>query len=489
MLDAPVRTEHRRWLWAFGGVAALCALFATTTEQWVLLGLPVVALVAYWTVVDFRAVWFLLLALIPFSTEINLPGGLGTDLPDEPLMILLAGVYLLYALQRGTAADVRFLRHPITLLLLAALAWSALTVATAAHPFIALKWFLAKCWYLLTFYFLAASVVRRPGSWQPYFWVLFVPLVLTVSWTLLRHYQLDFELRSINRAVRPFYRNKVNYACFLALFTPFVWYQIRWSVRWSPRWWLLVGGLLLTLVGIQYSFTRAAYGALVAAVGVYYLIRYRWMKYALLLATLVVGLSVMLLVRGNQYLELAPNYEQTVSHTNFDNLLTATFQGKDISSMERIYRWVAGANMAADRPWLGFGPGNFYESYRPYTVTSFQTYVSDNEERSGIHSYFLMLLVEQGVPGLMLFVLLTCYVLLHAENLYHRTTDRRGREVLLMLILSVTITDVMLIINDMLEADKVGPFYYTALAGIGVLSLRTDSNGPRSESERSATEN
>jgi hypothetical protein len=51
--------------------------------------LPFLALGAYLTILDFRIVFFFLLAAIPLSTELMLPGGFGLDFPDEPLMLLL----------------------------------------------------------------------------------------------------------------------------------------------------------------------------------------------------------------------------------------------------------------------------------------------------------------------------------------------------------------------------------------------------------------
>ena len=71
--------------------------------------------------------------------------------------------------------------------------------------------------------------------------------------------------------------------------------------------------------------------------------------------------------------------------------------------MERLYRWVAGTRMTADKSILGFGPGNFYDYYKPFTLgTQFTTYVSENRDRSTVHNYLLMTAVEQGIPGLFL---------------------------------------------------------------------------------------
>ena len=128
-------------------------------------------------------------------------------------------------------------------------------------------------------------------------------------------------------------------------------------------------------------------------------------------------------IQKNTYLDYAPNYERTVTHTEFDNLIEATYQLEDISTMERVYRWVAGFYMSNDHPWFGFGPGNFINFYKTYTVTSFRTYVSHNKEQSGIHSYFLMVLVEQGIIGVLIFFVLSFYLLIKGEQIYHETTQ------------------------------------------------------------------
>jgi O-antigen ligase len=98
-------------------------------------------------------------------------------------------------------------------------------------------------------------------------------------------------------------------------------------------------------------------------------------------------------------MDFAPNFERTITHTEFDNLIEATYKLEDISSMERVYRWMAGIEMIKDRFWFGFGPGTFYSNYKAYSISRFQTYVSDNPDQSGIHNYFLMTWVEQGFIG------------------------------------------------------------------------------------------
>ena len=85
--------------WGFALITILSLFLGIVTEFYVLAGLPALVLLGYLTVVDFRKIFFLLIATLPLSTEIYLPNGFGTDLPAEPLMVLMMGVFLLYTLK------------------------------------------------------------------------------------------------------------------------------------------------------------------------------------------------------------------------------------------------------------------------------------------------------------------------------------------------------------------------------------------------------
>lgn len=64
----------------------------------------------------------------------------------------------------------------------------------------------------------------------------------------------------------------------------------------------------------------------------------------------------------------------------FEDHIMATTYGTDISSAERYYRWIAAIRMSEDHPYFKVGPNNFYDFYKPYTIT-FKTWVSRNPER------------------------------------------------------------------------------------------------------------
>ncbi|MGB3801640.1 MAG: O-antigen ligase family protein, partial [Lewinella sp.] len=158
------------------------------------------------------------------------------------------------------------------------------------------------------------------------------------------------------------------------------------------------------------------------------------------------------------------DFNNTISHEEFDNLISATYKLEDISTMERFYRWVAGGNMVPYRPVVGFGPGNFVETYEAYTNNNFRTYVSDNPERSGIHNYFLMTAVEQGLPGLLFLLLFLGSILYYGQSLYLNQTVPEARGAALAALLAVIVVGAFSILNDLLETDKVGSLFFISTA-------------------------
>ncbi len=461
-LTAP--DEQRTLFAVLAGTVLLCLFVAAATGYYLLAALPALLLVAYQAVTNFRPLFLLLLFFLPLSTEVELPGGFGTDLPTEPLMVGLMVIFGLYVLRHPMALPAAFLRHPLTLLLLLHVGWIYCTTLMSDLFVVSLKFSLAKTWYLVVFFFLAGYVLRRPRDVRRWFWVIYWPLMLMVGYVMVRHAAIGFSFAEQYTVFWPFQRNHVNYAAQMALFYPFIALALGWYPRYSGRWWLLAGTLVFLFVAIYFSFTRAAYIALLAALGAYYVFRWRLIRPVLALVFVVALAGIVYMIRDNRYLDYAPNFETTVSHDEFGNLIEATYKMEDISTMERVYRWVAGGQMIPYRPVTGWGPGNFTSFYDGYAVTSFRTYVSENEERSGIHSYYLMTLVEQGFPGLFFFLLLVFYTLIRGERIYHRAQDPDRRRIIMMVLLSTVVIDVFLIINDLIETDKIGTFFFMNLA-------------------------
>lgn len=459
----------------FSIITILCLLAGVVLQNILPMGVPALFLLIYISIVNFRVVFYLLIACIPLSIEYQFPNGFGTDLPSEPLMVGLMLVYFLYALHFGhtfsnAPKGQHFYRNPMTLLLFLHFAWLIVATVHSEAIFFSFKYLLAKTWYIVSFYFLAALLLQKRKDFFEFSWVLFVPLIFTVVSTVFKHALSGFSFEQSNYVMHPFYRNHVDYACTLTVTLPFVILLWRWSPRYKK---LLLASIFIILVGIWFSFTRAAMIGVLGAGMYYYVIKYRWTKY-LVFGTIVGSiLFVGYVLEKNKYLDFAPNFERAVSHKNFDNLVEATAKGEDVSTMERVYRWVAGFRMIGEKPFLGFGPSNFYNFYQSYTINDFKTYVSDNEEQSTIHCYYLLVAVESGIPGLIIFMTLVFYALLRGEQIYHRAKQKWHREAVLAAILSFVIILQTLLINDLVETDKIGSFFFINLAIIANIDILT----------------
>jgi O-antigen ligase len=185
--------------------------------------------------------------------------------------------------------------------------------------------------------------------------------------------------------------------------------------------------------------------------------------------------AVFWLRSNDRFLHYANDYRTTIFHTNFEEHLIATYKLKDMSTAERFYRWVAGVRMIKDGWRTGFGPNTFYENYKSYALPAFKTWVSKNEERSTLHNYFLLQLVEQGVIGLLLFLSLIAAMLWYVQTIYRRTSDRFWKVTMAATASIIIMLCVINFLSDMIETDKVGSVFYLCVAVIIVADRKTRS--------------
>ncbi|MCH8331305.1 MAG: O-antigen ligase family protein [Bacteroidetes bacterium] len=454
-------------LWIFSGFGMIlisCILFGFSTGFYYIFILPPALIGAYIVYADIKLMFYILLACIPLSTELFLPNGLATDVPTEPIMILLMMVYIFYAATNPKMISRKFLNHPLILLLLLHFIWIAVAAIFSAKPVISFKFLLAKTWYLVVFVFLTDLVLREIRDLKKAMWLIFVPLCFVIIQTLLRHWQVGFHFDKVNQVVTPFFRNHVNYAAMISIMLPFVWFMRKWYKKgaWQRNaLWLVT---ILFLFGIGFSYTRGAWLSVFAAGMFYLFIKFRTVRYVIPSGMLVIILFLGFMIRNNQYLEYSTDYKKTIYYDTLGDHLQATMQRLDVSSAERVYRWIAGFRMSTDEWITGFGPGNFYNFYKSYTVNIFTTWVSDNQEKSGVHNYFLMTLIEQGIIGLILFVSLYIAFLVMGERIYHNTRDPAEKYMVMAVLLSNIAILVQIMLSDLIEVDKVGAIFFINIA-------------------------
>ncbi len=424
--------------------------------------IPLAFLFVWFALFDFKKIYFLLIALIPLTREFSL-GALSLDVPGEPVLIILMLVFFFYLLKRKEY-DSAFIKHLIIQLLFLHLLWIFVTVFFSYKVLFSAKFFLAKIWYVITYVFLTGLFVRRLRDFKILFWCVLIPAAFSIIAVLFRHSASGFSFEEINSASEVFYRNHVNYAAFVSLLMPFIWLAGSWYKSGTLPKHFINFCKLLFLAAIYFAFARGAWIALFAAVGFYYLLKWRLIKFAIPPAVALIFYMGWTLVTNNNYLNYAPEFGKAIYHGNIIDHMKATVRNQDLSTAERFYRWVAGVRMAGEHPITGFGPGSFYHYYQPYTVSEFTTYVSDNPEKSGTHNYFLMTTVEQGLVGLFFFQLLTFGIFYVGVRAYHQAQNQDDKNLIAAVLCSLVVIYVQLLLSDLIEEIKIGGFFFINIA-------------------------
>ncbi|MCS6917471.1 MAG: O-antigen ligase family protein [Chitinophagales bacterium] len=463
-MASPTARAGTLWFYGFAAVLLVSWFAAICTEEFALALVAPVLLFVFVSINDLKFVYLLLWMVLPLSTEMDLPYGFATDFPSE---LLIGGLMLLFfpfVLSRPDAFPRDFLKHPLIFLLLLHYVWIWISTLYSEFLPVSLKFSLAKTWYIVTFVFVTALLIRSSTDFRKAFGLYLLPLLFTVVYTMVRHAESGFAFATVNDPMRPFYRNHVAYACVLAQSVPlYIWFSnthpflrrhrlIAWSI------------LLLLLAAIALAYTRSAWVSLIVAAMAYPLIRLRLLTWAVAGAFLLAVAFFVYMALQGRYLNYQPDFERTVYHPELADHLEATFEGRDVSSAERIYRWVAAFRMWEDQPLTGFGPSNFYNFYKKYTVTGFRTWVSENTERSSVHNYFLQLLTEQGIIGLLLFLLLTLGIFATAQRVYTQCVSPQDRNYVMAITLALVIIYVNNTLSDLIETDKIGSLFFICIA-------------------------
>jgi hypothetical protein len=208
-----------------------------------LLGLPFVFLYVLLVGVNWKTAYWVMLMSIPVSIDLYFFGNtLSTSAPDEPLMwgfMLLFPILL--ASKRG-AIEKSWIKHPIVTLVALQFFWMMIAVFYSRMHLISVKFMIAKSWFLISFFILPVLIFREKKDFRTAFWILFLPVFITVCIIMVRHAALGFSFRQIEEAVGDLYFNHVDYSTIVSMIFPLALVAIPLSKGKSPvfRWTLIL---------------------------------------------------------------------------------------------------------------------------------------------------------------------------------------------------------------------------------------------------------
>jgi len=437
--------------------------------------IPLTLLVLYFSFFNLKNLYYLIVLTIPFSIEMVLPGNYGMSLPSEPLMF---GMMLLFLTQLlFSNIDKSYFNHPVTLFLLLFVFWLIVASFQSTHTWVSVKFIIMKCWFILVFYLFTVYLLNANQNINKVLMLYITGMGLVVVYTLLNHAKYGFDFAHSSSVMRPFFRNHVNYGATIAAIYPYL--LIGSFHKPFPKVWRRVLQFLLfvSTIGLLFTYTRASYGAIFLLPFVYIIYTRKLVSLSLGVTIVAVALFVNFFFSNYYYMNYALEGQYTEFHSDsYVKQLQATAKMKDVSTMERFYRWIAAYNMILEKPSWGFGPGTFIFEYRNYTVEAFRTSVSDNPENSGLHSQYLTYWVETGWIGMFLHVGFTFYVLIFASKVYHACKDKTLKKQVIAATLSLITIVIHNIVNDLLEVDKLASLYFIAIAIIVHADIRNKSN-------------
>ncbi|UKN02928.1 O-antigen ligase family protein [Paracrocinitomix mangrovi] len=454
-------------------VFMLANMYLTYKGEYVLNAVPIALLLVYTALYHFDKLFYFIVLFTPLSVNIEefVGGDIGLFVPTEPLlfgMLLLIGFNQVRKNQFETA----FLKHPITIIFIIQLCWILLTTITSEMPLVSLKFFLTKLWFIVPIYFYGYYFFKQEKRIEWFIGLFIASMSVVAMYTLVNHAANGFDEETGHWVMWPFFKDHTSYGAILALVYP-LFFGIFYIKKDQPLIRLLMIFLILLFgFAIIMSYTRAAWMSLFGALIVYMLIKFKVnFKY---LAMLGVGVIIYIAANWTSINHaLEKNRSEHATEDMNERLESMANVTTDASNLERLNRWGSAIRMWQERPVLGWGPGTYAMVYAPFQLSSGMSIISTNSgDRGNAHSEYLGPLSEQGLPGMLLMILLVIYICYTAIALYIRMPDGDMKVLLMCVFLGLVTYFSHGILNNYLDTDKATVPVWGFTAFIVMLDLK-----------------
>jgi len=435
--------------------------------------LPVLLLTGWALLVAADKVLLFIVFATPLSInleELEL-GGIGVALPTEPLMVALMLLFILKLSLEGGVIDPKVWKHPVTIAIFAQLVWMAICVVPSSMPVVSFKFLMARLWFVSTMYFMATRLFRDPRNMHRFFWLFLAGLSIVVAYTLIQHARYDFAEDPAHWVMSPFFKDHTSYGAIIAFLLPFGVTAVAMPGYSRTRRGVALFLLALLIAGILFSYTRAAWVGVVAALGVFIVMRMRIPAWAIGLVVLAAGTVA---IANMDRITIALERNRTESNDDLAKHVSSISNIRsDASNLERINRWNSALRMFEEKPITGWGPGTYMFQYAPFQAARDRTIISTNFGLNGnSHSEYLGPLAEQGLPGMLLVLIVIGSITWTAVRLWSKLPDGVDRRLVGAAFLGLVTYFVHGFLNNYLDLDKASVPFWGFTAMIVVLDLK-----------------
>jgi len=463
-----VLKQLKNW-WPYLGAILFILLNALLiyNEFFYLSLLPIIALLAVAAFFALDKLLLIIVFLVPLSVPLSeLVPGLPIDmfLPTEPLLAGLLVLFILKLFFEGSY-DRRILTHPVSISIFFYLLWMIITSITSTMPLVSFKMVISKLWFIVAFYFLATQLFQKTENAQRYFSYYVYALVIVVIYALYRHVTFGiFQEKIAHWSANPFYKDHTSYGAILAFYFPPVVTMTFFKVN-STRKKFAFGIILVILsLGLIFSFSRAAWVSLLAAFGLWIIIKMHIKIWVILSGIIVLAIFAILLGPGLSH-SLKSNKQDSSTKLS-EQVKSISNVSTDASNLERLNRWNCALRMFEEKPIFGWGPGTYMFQYAPFQLSYEKTIISTNEGDGGnAHSEYLGPLSEQGFMGTLLYIAIIISTIVTGLRAIKRTDSYELKSLGLAALIGLFTYYFHGILNNFLDTDKASaPFWgFTAL--------------------------
>jgi len=414
----------------------------------------------------------LLLAVFVTPLAVNIGDydmGVSISLPSEPLLIGILFFFILKILLEG-GIERKIVRHPVTIAILFNLSWMLITSITSDIPLVSFKYLLSRLWFIIPIYFGGLMLFKTKTNIRLFVWAYVSALIIVVFYTTWVHMGYGFSEKSGHWVMSPFYNDHTAYGVILALFIPVMTGMMLDKDVSRKQRILSLFSLLILLIALYLSYSRAAWVSVGFSIGVLVLvklhIRFKW------IALFIIGLSVIFFTFQFEILDKLEKNKQDASANFIEHIQSISNISSDASNLERINRWQAALRMFSERPLVGWGPGTYQFEYAPFQRSKEKTIISTNlGDLGNAHSEYIGPLAESGVPGLLSVIFILVSVIYTGLKVYKNAASRQTRLLALSATLALITYFVHGIMNNFLNTDKASVPFWGLVAIIVALDL------------------
>ncbi len=416
-------------------------------------------------------VLFLIALLTPISIEIGSEEfGFALSFPSEVLMILMV-IMVFLKLLYDKKVDKQFIKHPITILIILNLVWMFITTLTSEMFLVSFKYFLARLWFVIPCYFVGVEIFKNQKNIEKYNWAYIFSLCIVIVYTLIKHSARGFSQASSVVIMRPLFPEHTSYGAMLVFVVPFLVFSLFRSNK-KPIFKVFTAGVLaLVLVGLIFSFTRAAWlgGIIALVIFILYLCKVK-LRYIITIGVIFITLFFTF---QEQIIVALKKNSQDSSQNFIEHVQSMSNISTDASNLERINRWQSAIRMFKERPIVGWGPGTYQFVYSPFQRSQEKTIISTNAGDGGnAHSEYLGPLSEQGIIGLIIIVMLYITMIYTANKVFWKSKNKFDRYMSLTCMLALITYFVHGFLNNFLDIDKAAVLFWLYVAIIVSLDLK-----------------